>query len=323
MSGFIGAGNVLLNRYDPATDLPQGWTLPLEASLFSIQAKTNLKELKSKSRDNYGALIGSVSIPDGSEFKLTLRDATKDTLAFLFLGTLSAIAQNSGSATAEPVTLTSGYGASLAKRNVSSVVVKGAGASFTGAISGTTLTVSAVASGTIQVGQTIAGSGITVGTTITALGTGTGGTGTYTVSTSQTATSTAITATGPTYATPGDYSVDARNGIVRPVAGSALDTAIVASSGGRFAALVDYSYAAITGSRVAGNTTPRLVCAVKFDGKNLESGALARAEIKRVVLTPSAGFDFLADDWNEVPLEGRIVKDSTATEDFVVDLPSA
>lgn len=59
-------------------------------------------------------------------------------------------------------------------------------ASFTGAISGTTLTVSAVASGTIAVGQTLVGSGITAGTTINALGTGTGGTGTYTVSVSQT-----------------------------------------------------------------------------------------------------------------------------------------
>lgn len=59
-------------------------------------------------------------------------------------------------------------------------------ASFTGSISGTTLTVSAVASGFIGVGQTLSGSGVTSGTTITALGTGTGGTGTYTVSASQT-----------------------------------------------------------------------------------------------------------------------------------------
>jgi hypothetical protein len=65
----------------------------------------------------------------------------------------------------------------------------------TGAISGTTLTVSAVTSGVLSVGQTISGSGVTAGTTITALGTGEGGTGTYTVSESQTASSTTITAT--------------------------------------------------------------------------------------------------------------------------------
>ena len=63
------------------------------------------------------------------------------------------------------------------------------GAVVTGAISGTTLTVSAVTSGTLVVGQTIQGSTVTAQTIITALGTGTGGIGTYTVNNSQTVTS--------------------------------------------------------------------------------------------------------------------------------------
>jgi hypothetical protein len=62
----------------------------------------------------------------------------------------------------------------------------------TGAISTTTLTVSAVTSGVLQIGQTIEGSGVTDGTIITAFGTGTGGVGTYTVSASQTVSSTTI-----------------------------------------------------------------------------------------------------------------------------------
>ena len=64
----------------------------------------------------------------------------------------------------------------------------------TGSITATTLTVSAVTSGTLYVGQTISGTGVTAGTTITALVSGTGGTGTYTVSASQTVSSTTITA---------------------------------------------------------------------------------------------------------------------------------
>ena len=64
-----------------------------------------------------------------------------------------------------------------------------AGAVVTGAIAGTTLTVSAVTSGTLAVGQTIQGSTVTAQTIITALGTGTGGAGTYTVNNSQTVTS--------------------------------------------------------------------------------------------------------------------------------------
>lgn len=70
-------------------------------------------------------------------------------------------------------------------------------AQFTGAIAGTTLTVSATTSGIIAVGQVISGSGVTADTYIVARGTGVGGTGTYVVSTSQTAGSTTITATAP------------------------------------------------------------------------------------------------------------------------------
>jgi uncharacterized phage protein gp47/JayE len=59
-------------------------------------------------------------------------------------------------------------------------------AQFTATISGTTMTASAVASGTIAIGQTLIGANIPDGVTITALGTGSGGTGTYTLSAPQT-----------------------------------------------------------------------------------------------------------------------------------------
>jgi len=68
---------------------------------------------------------------------------------------------------------------------------------FTASISGTTMTVSAVATGTVLVGATITGTGVTTGTRIVSAGTGTGGTGTYTVSDSQTVSSTTITGSSP------------------------------------------------------------------------------------------------------------------------------
>ena len=71
------------------------------------------------------------------------------------------------------------------------------GAAFTASISGTTMTVTAVASGTILVGDVIAGGTTADNTRITALGTGTGGTGTYTVSKSQTVSSVAMTSGAP------------------------------------------------------------------------------------------------------------------------------
>lgn len=57
---------------------------------------------------------------------------------------------------------------------------------FTGSIAGNTLTVTEVSLGAITVGATLFGNGITAGTTITAMGTGTGGIGTYIVSQPQT-----------------------------------------------------------------------------------------------------------------------------------------
>jgi len=61
-----------------------------------------------------------------------------------------------------------------------------ASAQFIGSVSGTTLTVTLMKSGTIAVGQSLFGVGVTGETIITALGTGTGGVGTYTINISQT-----------------------------------------------------------------------------------------------------------------------------------------
>lgn len=70
-------------------------------------------------------------------------------------------------------------------------------AAFTGSITATTLTVTAVGSGALSVGDEVRGGTVAAGTQITALGTGTGGTGTYTVSTSQTVASSSLTANVP------------------------------------------------------------------------------------------------------------------------------
>jgi len=104
------------------------------------------------------------------------------------------IAQNTvitalGTGTGGAGTYTVSDSQTVASTQINSVA---APAVVTGAISGTTLTVSAVSSGTLQIGQTLEGANVTDGTIITAFGTGTGGTGTYTVSPSQTAGSATI-----------------------------------------------------------------------------------------------------------------------------------
>jgi len=64
---------------------------------------------------------------------------------------------------------------------------------FTGSISATTLTVTAVADGALAVGSQVYGANVAASTIITAFGTGTGGTGTYTVGVSQTVASEPMT----------------------------------------------------------------------------------------------------------------------------------
>src|ERR1700674_1981222 len=67
------------------------------------------------------------------------------------------------------------------------------GGTFTGSLSLTTLTVSAIPLGNIALGQYITGAGVTAGTQITQFLTGAGGTGTYQVNNSQTVGSIAMT----------------------------------------------------------------------------------------------------------------------------------
>ena len=74
---------------------------------------------------------------------------------------------------------------------------------FTGSISGTTMTVTAVASGNLMTNQFVFGPGVVPGTYITvASGSGPG---TYTVSTSQTVASEALTSYGPDIVATGLY----------------------------------------------------------------------------------------------------------------------
>ena len=63
---------------------------------------------------------------------------------------------------------------------------------FTASIASTTLTVTVAPVIPLAIGQAITGQGVAVGTIITALGTGTGGNGTYTVNNSQTVASTSM-----------------------------------------------------------------------------------------------------------------------------------
>ena len=123
-----------------------------------------------------------------SSTTLTVTSVKSGTLAvgqhFFAVGALQeSVITALGTGTGGTGTYTLGLSQTIAS---SQMYTSSPGAVVTAAITGTTMTVASVASGTLYVGQTIQGTGITTQTIITALGTGSGGTGTYTVNNSQT-----------------------------------------------------------------------------------------------------------------------------------------
>jgi hypothetical protein len=130
--------------------------------------------------------VSGVSIPNPSANSITLGNSS---------GSADAILVSADGATRYLGHAAASVNYTNAFTNVSGVTAQDT-ATVTADITGTTMTVTAVASGIITVGQQVNGTGVAQLTKITALGTGTGGVGTYTVSISQTVVSTTMV-TGP------------------------------------------------------------------------------------------------------------------------------
>ena len=135
-----------------------------------------------------GTVTAAVFTGTVSGTTLTVTSVKSGTIAvgqhFFAVGALQeSVITALGTGTGGTGTYTLGLSQTIAS---SQMYTSSAGAVITASMSGTTMTVTAVASGTLYVGQTIQGAGITVQTIITALGTGSGGAGTYTINNSQT-----------------------------------------------------------------------------------------------------------------------------------------
>jgi len=126
-----------------------------------------------------------------------------------------------------------------------------AATSTASSISGTTLTVGGTLTGTFAVGQVISGAGVTTLTRIIALGTGTGGAGTYTVNNSQTVSSTAIhSARGVNLALNTIYAFEALYMLNR-TAGAATGHTIALAFGGT-ATVSNIAYFVTSGASASG-----------------------------------------------------------------------
>ncbi|WP_454752068.1 phage tail tube protein [Cupriavidus necator] len=101
--GFLGAGDLYIARYNPATAQFDAFKGPYEATKFEIKPNVEIKELSSRGRSTYGQVIESVPLPQPSEFTVDLPEVNRESLSIALLGTDSAINTAAGTITDEAV----------------------------------------------------------------------------------------------------------------------------------------------------------------------------------------------------------------------------
>lgn len=117
----------------------------------------------------------------------------------------------------------------------------------------------------------------------------------------------------PTYVEGTDYEVNRTLGWIKALVGGAIADAASVK--------VDYTCGTIAGTRIRGATNAQLRAKVLFDGVNLADSSPCVVECWEAVISSSSAFDFLSDNFNKVPLVGRLKTPSGKTEPFEVRLP--
>ncbi len=107
-----------------------------------------------------------------------------------------------------------------------------------------------------------------------------------------------------------DYEINYSRGELRALAGGAISTSTPV--------LIDYTAGAVDATEILGGRNPQIRCKARFDGKNLVDGRPLEVDVREAVLGSSAGFDFLADNFTGVQLNGKIVTPVGQTEGYVV-----
>ena len=111
--GFLGGGDLYIDRYDPTTGAKLGRMGPYEVTKFEIKPNTELKELTSKGRSTYGQVIESVAIAKPADFSITFGEVNREGLTLALLGTQNSLNQGAGTLTDEVVTAKLGKWVSL------------------------------------------------------------------------------------------------------------------------------------------------------------------------------------------------------------------
>ncbi|MCS4509136.1 phage tail tube protein [Xylophilus ampelinus] len=107
-----------------------------------------------------------------------------------------------------------------------------------------------------------------------------------------------------------DYEINWARGEVRALAAGAIVEAE--------ALKVSYTAIAVDGARILGGRNPQVRCQARFDGKNMVDGSALEADVWEAVLGSNNGFDFLAADFTNITLSGKVVTPAGKTEGYEV-----
>lgn len=118
-----------------------------------------------------------------------------------------------------------------------------------------------------------------------------------------------------TYIEGTDYKLNRPMGWLMALDGGAIaDAATVNVSG---------AYDGYTGTQIRGATNADIRAEIIFDGKNAADGLPVIVTIHEAIIAADSAFDFLADDFNEVGLTGKMKTPTGKTEPFTVVLRNA
>lgn len=118
-----------------------------------------------------------------------------------------------------------------------------------------------------------------------------------------------------TYVLGTDYDINYRLGMLKILPGSAIVDAAVLHVNG--------TYGAVTGSSIAGGTNAQVRVKFRLDGKNFADELPCIVDVWEAVIAADSAFDFLANDFSSVSLQGRLKTPTGKTEPFTVRLLDA
>lgn len=248
-NGFLGSGDVYIDRLTDAGVSSGGFIRVGNATVFSLEPQSEERQRVSRGRDDYGVAKDSVRLAQPAVLSITFDEIDEQNLALALMGTLSK--ENTAAA---PFT-------------DQAVVVK-------------------------------LDQWVPIGTRIN-------------LDTSVTVTNSAATTT---YVENTHYELNRRLGLIRAISGV---------GGGMTegqSILVDGTERARTDDVIQGGVRAQIKIAIRLDGKNQVNGQSVIVEVYEANLSPSSAFDFLAEDFATLELQGSAIKPANRPAPYVVRL---